>query len=585
MIDNLREQISDSEKRFWLNEGQFEVFNLMPRNFVGICSRRFGKTHGLQGPYLTRLVTYMPRGKSFIYCSNFKQGLTRTIPGTIAAVEDITGWKHGVHFFVGCKAPESCRFPTPYVCPMEWEHCIHWFNGHVTHILSQDVKLTANSLSLDGGLVDEAKDSKKEKIDNELMLAISGTPGKFEDCPLKKSIWITTDRPITRAGQWVVDLESQSTPEVEQALKESIDYYLFMDYYNNTHDRRYSQKKLDAEFELMTNLRRDCYLYREFNTIMNIAVVGLDYLKDMERILPKRIFDISILNKRLRRTADGFYSAFNGARHTYVVETADKMEDFRILVKPSSGSRVKGSYSTYDFKSLQEQNKTCFLDLDIDPKQSLNIALDYNKKINWIATGQKQDLGDCVERLMGLSSMFVKDGRQIPELISDWCDYYEPHRQRNNRVNYYYNQTAKQRKYANHDKNEQFYETVIACLRARGWNVNAIDMGEAMYHMTKFYLLYNAFMHRYDSKRGKPNLFPYLNRDNNEFLIAAIENTETSDKYDGFGKDKSNEKKTETEEDRAELRTDGTDAFDDLFIGMNNFYREGTLRFPGLTVR
>ena len=181
--------------------------------------------------------------------------------------------------------------------------------------------------------------------------------------------------------------------------------------------------------------------------------------------------------------------------------------------------------------------------------------------------------------------MFVKDGRQIPELISDWCDYYEPHRQRNNRVNYYYNQTAKQRKYANHDKNEQFYETVIACLRARGWNVNPVDMGEAMYHMTKFYLLYNAFMHRYDSKRGKPNLFPYLNYDNNEFLIAALENTETGEKYDGFGKDKSGEKKSETEEDRAELRTDGTDAFDDLFIGMNNFYREGSLLYPGLSIR
>lgn len=584
MIENFREQIGDAEKKFWLNEGQFEVFNLMPRRFVGICSRRFGKTHGLQGPFLIRLVTYMPRGKSFIYCSNFKQGLTRTIPGTIAAIEDITGWKNGVHFFVGCKAPQSCHFPTPYVSPLNWEHCIHWFNGHVTHILSQDVKLSANSLSLDGGLIDEAKNCKKEKIDNELMLAISGTPGKFDDCPLKKSIWITTDRPITRAGQWVVDLESQATPEIEMELKKSIDFYLFMEYYNANKDRIYSQKKLDAEFRYMNEMRRDCYLYREFNTIMNIAVVGIDYLKDMERILPKRVFDISILNKRLKRTADGFYSAFDSTRHTYVVETAEKMEDFRVSVKPPSGSRARGTYSTYDFKSLQEQNKTCFLDLDIDPKQSLNIALDYNKRINWIVTGQRQTIGG-IERMMGLSSMFVKDGRQIPELISDWCDYYEPHRQRNNRVNYYYNQTAKQRKYANHDKNEQFYETVIACLRARGWNVNPVDMGEAMYHMTKFYLLYNAFMHRYDSKRGKPNLFPYLNYDNNEFLIAALENTETGEKYDGFGKDKSGEKKSETEEDRAELRTDGTDAFDDLFIGMNNFYREGSLLYPGLSIR
>ncbi|WP_195375355.1 hypothetical protein [Parabacteroides leei] len=576
MIEAEKEIISEREKIFWLNEGQFEVFNLMPRRFVGICSRRFGKTHGLQGPYLIRIVSYMPRGKSFIYCATLKQGLTRTIPGTIAAIEDITGMKHGVHFFVGCKAPKSAQFDDPIVRPYNWEHCIHWYNGHVTHILSQDIKFSANSLTLDGGLIDEARIIKKEKVDQELMPAISGTPGHFEDCPLKKSIWITTDRPLTREGQWVIDLESQVTVEIEQQLKESIDRYLFME------KAGYPQKWLDKEFTLMNELRRDCYLYREFNTLQNLAVVGLDYIKDMERILPKRIFDISILNKRVRKAADGFYSAFDSTKHTYVVESADKMEDFRITIKPTERNRIRSTFETYDFKRLQEHS--CFLDLDIDHKQSLNIAFDYNANINWVVTGQKGNING-VECMMVLSSMFVKDERKLRELCDDWANYYEPHRINNNRVNFYYNQTAKQKRYANNDKNERFYETVIACLRIRGWSVNAIDMGEAMLQMSKFYLLDDAFKHRYNTKKGKPNLFPYLNRDNNEYLIAAIENTETSDKYDGFGKNKSGEKKADSDEDRAELRTDGTDAFDDLFIGMNNFYQEGSLRFPGITVR
>lgn len=576
MIDAEKEIISDRERIFWLNEGQFEVFNLMPRRFVGICSRRFGKTHGLQGPYLIRIVSYMPRGKSFIYCATLKQGLTRTIPGTIAAIEDITGMKHGVHFFVGCKAPKSAQFDDPIVRPYNWEHCIHWYNGHVTHILSQDIKFSANSLTLDGGLIDEARIIKKEKVDQELMPAISGTPGHFEDCPLKKSIWITTDRPLTREGQWVIDLETLVTVEIEQQLKESIDRYLFME------KSGYPRKWLDKEFALMNELRRDCYLYREFNTLQNIAVVGLDYIKDMERILPKRIFDISILNKRVRKAADGFYSAFDSAKHTYVVESADKMEDFRITVKPTPRNRIRSSFETYDFKRLQE--RSCFLDLDIDHKQSLNIAFDYNANINWVVTGQKGHING-VECLMVLSSMFVKDDRKLRELCDDWANYYEPHRINNNRVNFYYNQTAKQKRYANNDQNERFYETVIASLRARGWNVNAIDMGEAMFQMSKFYLLDDAFKHRYDTKRGKPNLFPYLNKDNNEYLIAAIENTETSDKYDGFGKNKSGEKKADSDDDRAEFRTDGTDAFDDLYIGMNNFYQEGIMRFPGISVR
>lgn len=575
MIDIADESISERERLFWLNEGQFEVFEMMPRLLTLICSRRWGKTH-LQGTFLIRIVSYMPGGKSFIYCATLKQGLTRTIPGSIAAIEDITGWKHGIHFFVGCHAPKSAGFLEPIVRPYNWEHCIHWFNGHVSHILSQDIKFSANSLTLDGGLIDEARIIKKKKVDEELRPAISGTPGRFEDCPLKKSVWITTDRPLTREGQWVIDLEAQSTPEIAKQLRDSIDRYLFMEMTG------YPKKWLEKEFALMNELRRDCHLYREYNTLMNLPIVGIDYIKDMERILPKRIFDISILNKRVKRASDGFYGAFDEARHTYVVDSVDKMEDFRITVKPTPRNRIRTSFETYDFKRLQEH--TCFLDLDIDPKQGLNIAFDYNARINWVVTGQKGNING-VERLMVLSSMFVKDERKLRELCDDWATYYEPHRINNNRVNFYYNQTAKQKRYANNDQNERFYETVIACLSARGWNVNAIDMGEAMLQMSKFYLLDDAFKHRYNTKKGKPNLFPYFNKDNNEYLIAAIENTETSDKYDGFGKDKSGEKKTDSDEDRAEFRTDGTDAFDDLYIGMNNYYQEGSIRFPGITIR
>jgi hypothetical protein len=39
----------------------------------------------------------------------------------------------------------------------------------------------------------------------------------------------------------------------------------------------------------------------------------------------------------------------------------------------------------------------------------------------------------------------------------------------------------------------------------------------------------------------------------------------------GFQKEKSGEKLAENEEDKLEFRTDGSDAWDTLFIGMNRF--------------
>jgi len=66
-------------------------------------------------------------------------------------------------------------------------------------------------------------------------------------------------------------------------------------------------------------------------------------------------------------------------------------------------------------------------------------------------------------------------------------------------------------------------------------------------------------------------LMPMLNSGNNEELILAMEQTGTRTGPEGFKKDKSGEKLAETEEDKLEYRTDGTDAFDTLYIGMNKF--------------
>lgn len=562
---------------FYLNRGQRYVYELMPRLLTYIAGRRNGKTHGVQAPYLCRLVCGMPRGKSFIYCDTFKQGLTRTIPGTISALESMTGWAHGVHFFVGCKAPKAAAFPEPITTTFNWEHCIHWFNGHVTHILSQDVKFSANSLTLDGGLIDEARNMKKRKVDQELMPAISGTPGMFMDFPLKKSIYITTDRPLSREGQWVIDRQVMATPEVERDILQLIRERAYM-VKNN-----YPQKHIARQLRDINEKRKDCHLYCEYDTIENIAIVGEDYIADMRRALPPRVFAISILNKSLLKASDGFYASFNADIHTYDPDTANKLEDYRIVVNPKPGNRSKLSYETYDFKRLQEH--TCELDTDIDPKQPLNVALDYNANINWIVTGQRGEIRD-IPAMRVLSSMFVKNGDKLRELIRDWCDYYEHQRRRNNRVTFYFNQTAKQTRYANDTIGERFHVTVEKELRARGWIVTPVDMGPAVFHEIKFQMWDDAFKRVVEGGRYK-YLFPLLNKGNNEYLIAAIEDTETTEKYKGFGKQKGGEKKAEDPDDGdfLELRTDGTDALDDLFIGMNKFYKSGSFYVPGITIR
>ncbi|WP_281642589.1 hypothetical protein [Hoylesella loescheii] len=70
---------------------------------------------------------------------------------------------------------------------------------------------------------------------------------------------------------------------------------------------------------------------------------------------------------------------------------------------------------------------------------------------------------------------------------------------------------------------------------------------------------------------GKQRLMPFFTRSNNPDLILAIQSAGGSRGHNGFRKDKSGEKLAESEEDLLEHRTDGSDAFDTLYIGCEKF--------------
>ena len=79
------------------------------------------------------------------------------------------------------------------------------------------------------------------------------------------------------------------------------------------------------------------------------------------------------------------------------------------------------------------------------------------------------------------------------------------------------------------------------------------------------HILKNALINRMFRGRAKRQVL--INRDNNPDLLISI----TSAGVRNGKKDKSGEKLAETEEDKLESRTDGSDAFDTLCIGVENY--------------
>ena len=89
-------------------------------------------------------------------------------------------------------------------------------------------------------------------------------------------------------------------------------------------------------------------------------------------------------------------------------------------------------------------------------------------------------------------------------------------------------------------------------------------MGNPVPHRDKHRMIFQAM-------KGQRFLFPLFNKPNNEALLLAMENTGVKIGVNGYQKDKSGEKLAESEEDLLQHRTDGSDAWDSLFIGMNKF--------------
>ena len=63
----------------------------------------------------------------------------------------------------------------------------------------------------------------------------------------------------------------------------------------------------------------------------------------------------------------------------------------------------------------------------------------------------------------------------------------------------------------------------------------------------------------------------FFKRQNKNNFILAIQSASVTRGRNGFRKDKGGEKLAETEEDLLQHRTDGTDAFDTLYIGCEKF--------------
>ena len=556
-------QNSAPQNKVYFNKPQLLTQFIGANISVIVAGRRTGKTDSIAAPFVLRNMQRMPGSTGGIVVPTFKHGLTNTLPGLFAAWKR-WGYVRGIHYVIGRKPPKT--FAKPITEPADYEHIISFYNGSCAVIISQDRPGSSNSLTLSWLLIDEAKFIDYNKLKDETLPANGGIKSYFGKHSCNHAIMILSDMPQTQKGSWFLHYEEKMDKQLIAVIEALVyDIWRLKQRMAKCRDKaafkrlNYALRRKDKQ---LNQLRSVAVYYREYSSIENIQLLGENYIRQMKRDLTPLTFQTSILCQRIGIAKDGFYSSMR-EKHKYDASDMEYLDGIAQSFYADDDTVPHDATVPDAFPSGLDARA----DKDLNPLAPICIGMDYNANINWIVAGQPSG-----RRLNVLKSFYVKFERKIPALVADFCSYYA--HQQNKTVVFYYDTTALGSNYAVND--QDFRWVIIHEFERHGWNVVDVYLGNPMRHDEKYLLINQGFA-------GKQRLMPFFNRQNNDDLILAIQTAGVTRGRNGFHKDKAGEKLAESEEDLLEHRTDGTDAFDTLYIGCEKFPQSENLD-PSLDV-
>lgn len=519
----------------YLNRAQAYILSLMTKNITMVAGRGTGK--GLVcASLLRRNFEGMPGSNTGLVGPNSKRMWTNIIPSWDIHLRR-WGFVENVHYAWAKKPAKDWGWKDPIIKPMNWENTLSFYNGSYATIISQDRKGTSNSQSFDFLLIDEAKFIDFEQFKDETLPANRGNGNVFGHLFYHHGIAKFSDMPTTKKGSWFLNDREKCEPEKVRLLEGMVAAYWEM--YRTLSEKiargekitpmeRFNIRKMSKAINM---LRADTYLYKEFSSIENLEILGEEFIRQCKRDMPPATFRTTIMCQRVEHSEDSFYNAKSDANLYTAVD--------------------KTYIDSLGFDMEKLRHVDCRMDADIDRTEALYLAFDANANINWLVVGQPgKDM-----KLRILKSFFVKYERRLPELVDDFSAYYATLRRKE--VVFCYDATFVGNNFGV-DRND-FHTVIRNRLIANGWVVREIYIGSPWKHPVKNSLINRMFI-------GQANYQILINEENNPDLLVSIDSAMT---INGTNmKDKSGEKVPETEENRLEGRTDGSDAFDTLCIAV-----------------
>ena len=578
----------DGVHKIYLHRGQLDIYNWQARTTYIRAARGFGKTSYI-GLHMMKVVLGLRRQMGGFVGASAKQLYTRTMPNALKVVNTL-GFEQ--FYFLG-RPPAKLRWEVPLAKPRVWENCVSFSNGFVFQMLSMAVRGSANGLNLAALIGDATKYLPWQRVKEEVFPTLRGDFMPPSARKTEKRVWgygtgpqnpywlsslFVSDAGLTQAQTiWEQDGREQESKDINQKLSEMLAELAYLQKHNKKAAIALSQN--DKYLQQLNRLRSESSVFWNWSSLENLSMLGPSFIRDLERQLPRMMFEIQVLGRMVRNAGDGFYCQFSEELNTY------ESQDCTDLILDKFQHKAKGrfldaqrwptdvEYMTMDMDELQAAGEDCSCDLDVQYDQPLRIAIDAGHQMNCMVVGQTT-MYRGQPAVLVMKEFFVQGETRLRGLVRMFTEYYRPHlrRRRGNsygggagEVIYYYNQTSKQggaTPYAAESSEDlRFDNIVVRELESYGWKVSRGEFS-VWRHERKFQLFSDIF-----SFNATPHV--YISRESGrcQYLLVAITQAGV---LPGFKKDKTREKLKSEDGIGGDprTRTDITDAFDDLIIGI-----------------
>lgn len=579
--------VGDGVHKIYMHRGQLDVYNFGARNTKIRAARGFGKTSYI-GCHMMKCVLGMPRQMGGFVGASAKQLYTRTMPNALKVVNQL-GFEG--FYFLG-QAPAKLHWDVPLAKPRVWENCVHFSNGVVVQMLSMAVKGSSNGLNLAFLIGDETKYLPWQRVKEEVLPTLRGDfmPLSARKAEVKRwgygtdpkinpyycsQLWVSDAGLTQKQCEWEKEKDYE-TKDVNAQIAEMLAELKYLE--KHSPKTAIALSRNDNYLRKLNLLRSKSEVFWQFSSIENIAMLGGEaWLRDMKRELPDLMFRLQILGQPPGKASDGFYCQFSEELNTY--ESADCTD----LILDKFSRKTKGrfldaqrwptdvEYMTLDMDAMQSAGEDCSCDLDLRYDEPLRIAIDAGHDMSCMVVGQTVNY-QGKPSLLVMKEFFVQGEVRLRGLVREFTNYYRPYLRRRNsaaggagEVIFYYTQTIKQggaTAYAVEGSEDSRFDNVMVLeLESYGWKVTRGEFC-VWRHERKWQLFCDVF-----SFRTSPSVYICKESGRCQYLLTAINNAGV---LNNFQKDKSLEKYKSADGVAGDprTRTDITDAFDDLFIGV-----------------